>query len=344
MSKLRPHYESLFTFGPRMRTVQQLIEQVAATDATILMRGESGVGKDVVARAIHLASERRDHPFVKVNCAALPGELLESELFGHEKGAFTGAYRRKPGKFEFASKGTIFLDEIGELPLPLQAKLLHVLQDFEFSRIGGREMIRVESRIIASTNRDLEVAISKGQFREDLYYRLHVVEVALPPLRERREEIPGLASAFLDRFNQEYGRHEELKPEVLAEFMRHRWPGNIRELENAVRRLVVLGGVSLIREVVVGGLPRQGAATEGARFDGPPDSGTGVDAGLGLKEIARRAAQEAERQALAAVLERVRWNRIKAARILKVSYKTLLTKIAECGLVPDRPRRRILKE
>ena len=181
----------------KMQPIRELIAKVAATDATVLLRGESGVGKEVVARAIHKASPRADRRFLKVNCVALPGELLESELFGHEKGAFTGAYRQKPGKFEAADQGTLLLDEIGEMPLRLQAKLLHVLQDGEFSRVGGEKIIGTDVRLIASTNRDLETAMRAHQFREDLYYRLNVIEIRIPPLRERREEVPVLVDHFL---------------------------------------------------------------------------------------------------------------------------------------------------
>src|SRR5256712_4582324 len=202
----------------KMQPIRDLISKVASTNTTVLLRGESGTGKEVIARALHKASPRAGKQFLKVNCAALPGELLESELFGHEKGAFTGAYRRKLGKFEFADKGTIYLDEIGELPLALQAKLLHVVQDLQFSRVGGRELIRVDTRILASTNRNLEVALSRGEFREDLYYRLNVVEILLPPLRERREEIAPLVSSFLARFNQQYQRELDVSPGLLSSF------------------------------------------------------------------------------------------------------------------------------
>src|SRR5262249_15521112 len=212
--------------------VKQLVEDVAATDATVLVLGESGVGKDLVARAIHAASLRRHGPYVKVNCAALPSELLETELFGHEKGAFTGAHRRKPGKFEFANQGTICLDEIGEMPRPLQAKLLHVLQDLQFSRIGGDEVIRVDVRVVATTNRDLDAAIASGDFREDLYYRLSVVEIRVPPLRERKDTLSTLIAYHLTRFNEQYGRQVQLAPETLELFMAYAWPGNVRELEN----------------------------------------------------------------------------------------------------------------
>src|SRR3989454_12361317 len=206
----------LFDGSPQMQAVWRVIENIADTDATVLIRGESGVGKDLVARAIHARSPRRGDPFVKVNCAAIPAELIESELFGHERGAFTGAYRRKPGQFEYAKDGTIYLDEIAELPLGLQAKLLHVLQDFRFSRVGGHGLIDVDTRVIAATNRELEEAMTRGEFREDLYYRLNVVEIRVPPLRERREEIPRQASWFLAKFNAQYGRQKQLLPETMA--------------------------------------------------------------------------------------------------------------------------------
>ena len=233
-------YSPLLDESPQMRAIGTVIESIADTDATVLICGESGVGKDLVARAIHAASSRRHGPFVKVNCAAIPTELLESELFGHEKGAFTGAHRRKPGQFEYANKGTIYLDEIAELPLALQAKLLHVLQDFRFSRVGGHELLAVDIRVIAATNRNLEEAMASGQFRADLYYRLNVAEIRVPPLRERREEIPGLAARFLARFNAQYGRQKELMPETLARLTEYPWSGNVRELKNVMRRLVVL--------------------------------------------------------------------------------------------------------
>jgi two-component system response regulator AtoC len=316
----------LFDGHPRMREIRCIIDSIADTDTTVLIRGESGVGKDLIARAIHAESTRHEEPFVKVNCAAIPQGLLESELFGHEKGAFTGAYRRKPGQFEYANKGTIYLDEIGELSLALQAKLLHVLQDFRFSRIGGHGIVAVDARVIAATNRDLEDAMRRGEFREDLYYRLNVVEIRVPPLRERREEIPMLAKWFLAKFNAQYGRQKQLQPETLARLREHPWSGNIRELENVIRRLVVLSDGAQAIEALV------------AR----PQSGS-VDAILpmtteSLRDIARRGAREAERKALAAVLERVNWNRAEASRILKVSYKTLLNKICECELRP--PSRR----
>src|SRR5262245_38495652 len=316
----------LFDGHPRMRAIRSIVESIADTDTTVLIRGESGVGKDLVARAIHAASARRAAPFVKVNCAAVPQGLLESEFFGHEKGAFTGAHRRKPGQFEYANRGTIYLDEIAELPLGLQAKLLHVLQDFRFSRVGGHGLIDVDTRVIAATNRDLEEALRRGEFREDLYYRLNVVEIRVPPLRERREEIPILVSWFLAKFNAQYGRRKTLQPETIARLKGHAWSGNVRELENAIRRLVVL---------------TNGEQTIEALADRRPSGDVEAQRPMvneSLRDIARRGAREAERKALAEVLEQVRWNRAEASRVLKVSFKTLLNKISECGLTP--PSRR----
>ncbi len=319
----------LFDGHPRMRAIRSVIESIADTDTTVLIRGESGVGKDLVARAVHAASARRHGPFIKVNCAAIPQGLLESELFGHEKGAFTGAHRRKPGQFEYANKGTIYLDEIAELPLALQAKLLHVLQDFRFSRVGGHGLLDVDARVVAATNRDLEEAMTRGEFREDLYYRLNVVEIRVPPLRERREEIPGLASWFLAKFNAQYGRQKQLLPETMARLTEYSWSGNVRELENMMRRLVVLtDGEQAVQALVTRGRNGHAAATRPLVTEG------------GLREIARRGAREAERKALEEVLEHVRWNRAEASRILKVSYKTLLNKICECGLKPPAHRAR----
>ena len=322
--------------SPKMRAILTIIENVADTDATVLIRGESGVGKDLVARAIHAQSARKAGPFVKVNCAAIPSGLLESELFGHEKGAFTGAHRRKPGQFEYAHGGTLYLDEIAELPLTLQAKLLHVLQDFRFTRVGGQGELAVEARVIAATNRDLEQSLTRGEFREDLYYRLNVVELRIPPLRERREEIPKLAEWFLARFNAQYGRQKQLTPETLVRLTEHPWSGNVRELENAVRRMVVLtDGEQAFEALVAHGRNGRNGHNGHAAAAGPARPVT-----ESLREIARRGARDAERKALAEVLERVRWNRAEASRILKVSYKTLLNKITECELTA--PARRLV--
>src|SRR5687768_4860858 len=232
----------------KMREVRDLVSRVADTDVTVLIRGESGTGKELVARGVHAASPRRDRPFVKVNCAALPSELLESELFGFERGAFTGAIQHKPGKFEFANHGTMFLDEISEMHSPLQSKLLQVLQDGEFARLGGRNDVRVDVRILAATNRDLDSAVADGQFREDLFFRLNVVSITLPPLRQRRDEIPALTDLFLRQYSEHYNKPPLLlATDTLTLFAEYAWPGNVRELENLVRRAVILGTDESIR-------------------------------------------------------------------------------------------------
>jgi len=245
----------LFSHSAQMAEVRDLIERVADTDLTVLVRGESGTGKELVARALYASSLRRDKPFVKVNCAALPTELLESELFGFERGAFTGAIQHKPGKFEFANHGTMFLDEIGEMSFPLQAKLLQVLQDGEFSRLGGKHDVRVDVRIIAATNRDLERAVADGQFREDLFFRLNVVSINLPPLRDRREEVPVLTEYFLKKYSVQYNKpFQSMSDETMRQFMDYDWPGNVRELENLIKRAVVLGSESTIRKEIQHGI------------------------------------------------------------------------------------------
>src|SRR4051795_13308867 len=233
--------------SPEMQTIASVIEQVSDSDVTVLIRGESGVGKELVARAIHQRSSRKDRPFVKVNCAALPAELLESELFGHEKGAFTGAASTRIGKFEQADTGTIFLDEIGEMKPPLQAKLLHVLQDAEFTKLGSNKKITVDVRVVAATNRDLEQMMLRGEFREDLYYRLKVIEAAVPPLRDRRDEIVSLAEFFIAKYSQRYNRPIRLLSDQLRrQFLEYEWPGNVRELENMIKRYVILQDEQLV--------------------------------------------------------------------------------------------------
>jgi transcriptional regulator with GAF, ATPase, and Fis domain len=354
LARRQPRYTLLLGQGDKMREVRELIERVADTDVTVLVRGESGTGKELVARAIHAASLRRDKPFVKVNCAALPTELLESELFGFERGAFTGAIQQKPGKFEFANHGTMFLDEISEMPPALQAKLLHVLQDGEFSRLGGRQDVHVDVRVVAATNRDLENAVSDGRFREDLFFRLNVVCITLPPLRQRREEIPLLTEYFIQKCAEHYNR----APVVLSEDTLHllseySWPGNVRELENMVKRLVVLGTEEPInrelaqalaqRPLITGPIPAlsvtERPAAEPTRSFATPRSATPAESvALGpptpcsLKDIARHAAREAERDLIARTLQYTRWNRREAAEILGISYKALLYKIKEADL------------
>ena len=344
--------DTLFGDSPRMREVKDLIERAASTDVTVLVRGESGTGKELVARALYRASARRDRPFVKVNCAALPSELLESELFGFERGAFTGAIHQKPGKFEFANKGTMFLDEIGDMSFPLQAKLLQVLQDGEFTRLGGKQDVRVDVRIIAATNRDLTRAVADGQFRDDLFFRLNVVSIDLPPLRERRDEIPVLTEHFLRRYCDEYGKpYTDVSPETKRLFMEYAWPGNVRELQNLVRRAVVLGTEAAVRKEIGLGftvaarrtMPSPGpaiditsAALPAAPAPPPPAAPSPepppIDGHTSLKDISRIAAREAERVLILRMLQQTRWNRKEAAQILGISYKALLYKIKDAGL------------
>jgi len=315
--------------SPKMSEVREIIEQAARVDVTVLICGETGAGKDVVARAIHDASVRETGPFIKVNCAAVPRELLESELFGHERGAFTGAHQLKIGKFESADRGTIFLDEIGDLHPALQGKLLHVLQDGQFSRVGGRSTVKVDVRVLAATNQDLEQAVAAGRFREDLYYRLNVIQVMVPPLRERPEEIPVLAEYFMQRYSQVFRREGlRLPPETLQRLMHHRFPGNVRELENMIKRMIVLGD-PLLRRSPLPGAPASSEENGTARPAKPPS--------LSLKDIARKAAQVAEREAILQALEQTQWNRVRAAKLLEISYRALLYKIKDSGL--DRERR-----
>ena len=313
----------------KMREVREIILQAARVDVTVLICGETGTGKDLVARAIHNESVRQSGPFVKVNCAAVPRELLESELFGHERGAFTGAHQLKIGKFEAADRGTIFLDEIGDLHPALQGKLLHVLQDGQFSRVGGRSTIKVDVRVLAATNQDLEQAVAAARFREDLYYRLNVIQVMVPPLRERLDEIPLLAEYFMQRYSRLFRRESiPLAPETAQRLVQHRFPGNVRELENMIKRMIVLGDPLLRRSL----LPGSAAGLEEPGASRPPKS-----APVSLKDIGRRAAQVAEREAMLQALEQTQWNRVRAAKLLDISYRALLYKIKDAGL--DRERR-----
>ncbi len=343
-------FVALFGTSPKMEEVKETIEQVADTTATVLIRGESGTGKEVVARMIYAQSSRRDKPFVKVNCAAIPNELLESELFGYEPGAFTGANRQKLGKFDQAHYGTIFLDEISEMHPALQAKLLHVLQDGEFARLGGKRDIAVDVRVLAATNKPLERAVGEGLFREDLFYRLNVVTVHIPPLRERRPEIPVFLDYFLHKYSEFYGKNPPAFSEYAVQRMiEYTWPGNIRELENLVKRYVIVGNeAQIIRELSIHKPVMSSVSGASASWNQPRDSrqqqaapeppprvtpmpskvaDPDGDNALSLLEIGRRAAMAAEREAIERVLNQTRWNRRQAAKILKISYKALLNKL-----------------
>ena len=341
-------FAGLFGTSPRMEEVKNTIEQVADTTATVLIRGESGTGKEVVARMVYAQSGRFDKPFVKVNCAAIPYELLESELFGYEPGAFTGASRQKLGKFDLANSGTLFLDEVSEMHPALQAKLLHVLQDGEFSRLGGKRDISVDVRVLAATNKQLESAVQEGTFREDLFYRLNVITIHIPPLRERAEEIQVFLAYFLRKYSEFYGKQPAAFSDyAMSRMLEYNWPGNIRELENLVKRYVIVGNeAQIIRELsthkpIVSSIIPVSSRVE-ARDDTPASARPGLPnaipitaaKGNGLEpdapsllEIGRRAAMLAEREAIERVLTQTRWNRRQAAKILKVSYKALLNKL-----------------
>jgi len=320
--------------GEALQRIRKTLEQVADTDVTILIHGESGVGKEIVARTSHDISPRAKEPFVKVNCAALPHELLESELFGYEKGAFTGAVSRKQGKFEAAHRGTIFLDEIGEMSQGLQAKLLQVLQDGEFTRIGGNKEVRVDVRVVCATNRWLEEMVREGTFREDLFFRLNVVNIGIPPLRERREEIPELVETFLDRFARQYRKPRvALTDRLTLELLEYRFPGNVRELENMIKRIVVLESEdSILAELSRPNLAFHTSKDPLLEWIEEAEQTAGE---VPLREVGRRASMEAERQTIGRVLDYTNWNRKQAAEILGVSYKTLLQKIRGCGLEPQ---------
>ena len=292
-----------------MRHVYGQIEKVADSRATVLIRGESGTGKELVAHAIHYTGGRRDRPFIKINCAALSAGLLESELFGHEKGAFTGAHERKIGRFELADTGTLLLDEISEINIELQPKLLRALQEREFERVGGACPIQVDTRIIATTNRDLEQAVHEEKFREDLFFRLNVIQVHLPPLRERKEDVPALMDHFLRRYAEENGRAVEgFSPEARKRFIAYDWPGNVRELQNAIERAVVLSSEPVL-------MPKH------FLLDSPPRRKGGLTAGTTVAEM--------ERQLIMKTLEHCDQNRTRAAKLLGISVRTLRNKLKE---------------
>ncbi|MBI5515988.1 MAG: sigma-54-dependent Fis family transcriptional regulator [Deltaproteobacteria bacterium] len=308
-----------------MREVYALLDRAARGHATVLLRGESGTGKEVAARALHARSPRRDGPFVAIHCAALPDALLESELFGYEKGAFTGAVQRKPGRLELAQGGTVFLDEVGEVTPAVQAKLLRVLQERQFERLGGTATLRADVRFVAATHRDLEAMIAQGTFREDLFYRLSVVPLWLPPLRARPEDIAPLARSFCARFGRDNGRPEvTLADSAIARLQAEPWPGNVRQLQNFIERLVVLAlGARLTAEDVDRELSRRPSLAPGVGV------GAGAAQPVGTLDHTRR---EAEREALAQALQRAGGNRTLAARLLGVSRRTLYNKLEEHGL------------
>jgi len=319
-------------FGPAsvMQSVRQRVDRAAGLNVPILILGESGTGKEVLARFVHARSPWRDGPFIKVNCPAIPGTLIESELFGFQKGAFTGAIAAKPGRMELAQGGTLFLDEIAELDASLQAKLLHVLQDGHFTRIGDHEEKRMDARVICATNRHLHHEIEIGSFRSDLFYRINVISITLPPLRERREDIPHVIEYLRQLFNQRFKRDAApLTRETVQMLQQRDWPGNVRELENCMQRYVILGS----EEAFYSDREEKKAVT--FAYEPSPDGN------IPLKRIAQQVTRKMERDLILKVLQANHWNRRKTAEVLKISYRALLYKVRQAGLPAKRPQRKL---
>ena len=318
----------VFGTTDRMQMLQHKLRVVAGANVPILITGENGTGKEVLARMIHQQSPWCDGPFVKVNCPAIPGTLLESELFGYERGAFTGALRSKPGRVEMAHRGTLFLDEIGEMELGMQAKLLQLLQDGQFCRIGAQEDVKVEVRVICATNRDLADEIAAGRFRQDLFYRINVVQIQAPALRHRVRDIPALTSYFLDHYADKFCvQPKPVSEGLMAMLQRYEWPGNIRQLENLMKRYVVLGN----EESITSELVSRGG---GSCFDPMIP----LDGKISLKKATRDAVRELERRIILKVLQTHNWNRKKAAKAMSISYRALLYKIQDTGISAKRAR------
>ncbi len=318
---------------PAMTKIKSLIEEIADSELTVLLRGESGTGKEIVARLIHTMSSRKDEAFTKVNCAAIPRDLLEAELFGYEKGAFTGAHRTKPGRFEVASKGTIFMDEIGEMPLELQSKLLQVLEQQEFVRVGGVQNIKVDVRIVCATNRNLEEAIAAREMRDDLYYRLNEITITLPPLRERADDIPLLCNIFIKKYNAQYHKKfPGLSRPLLEKLLTFSWAGNVRQLENLIKQVVVREDESVIDDI----LHRNPLAPQPSRAAprATPATSTSPSGNrpYSLKKRVGETVAREEISLISEVLRKTNWNRRKAAEVLEISYRSLLYKIKEYGL------------
>jgi two-component system, NtrC family, response regulator AtoC len=338
-----PVTQSFFGNSPGMAAIGSLLGQIGWSDAPVLIQGETGSGKEVIAREVHANSRRAKKPFFKLNCAALPSELVESELFGYERGAFTGAFQRKPGIFEAADGGTILLDEIGDMDVQLQAKLLQVLQDHEFQRIGGKETIKVDVRVIAATHRDLEKHIQEGKFREDLYYRLNVVNVVVPPLRERKEDIPALMEFLLKKHLKAGNPMPPVTFELRSAMLAWSWPGNVRELENFVRKLLIFQDPATLTRELQGRINRQQQLSAPAPSPAAviPISGTAVEPvvvdAVPVLEQVNKANRRAEAEAILSALNTTHWNRKQAAVLLNIDYKALLYKMKKLG-IDQQPR------
>jgi two-component system, NtrC family, response regulator AtoC len=344
MDSHNANYE-LVGVSQNIQRIQELIGRVAATDFNVIVCGETGVGKELVVSNLYQRSNRLGQPFIKVNCAALPDTLLESEMFGYERGAFTGAIRTRRGKFEQANGGVLFLDEIGDMSLPLQSKLLHVLQGGDFTPLGSEKPIQADVWVIAATHRDLERDVEQGLFRDDLYYRLSTIRISVAPLRNRPEDLPLLIDHYIKKYAQQFkGTHASvLSPEALAKMAAYPWPGNVRELQNVLQRIIVLGESEGTLDAMLTATAISPAGTLSPAIGGGSSSlmhmlatdGGEVDlSDLALKKISKKATNQAERELISFVLIKTGWNRSKASRILHVSYKTLLQKIGELAIVP----------
>jgi two-component system response regulator AtoC len=326
-----PETGTFLCLNAKMQGIRSAMRRLALSDVPVVFCGESGVGKEVVARALHMQSHRAGKPFVKLNCAAVPSELLESELFGYERGAFTGAFKSTPGKFEQAEGGTILLDEIGDMELKLQAKLLHVLQDREFQRLGGRETVKVNVRVVAATHRNLEAEILEGRFRADLFYRLNVIRVDIPPLRERSDEILPFAELFLRKHGVPRARPKELDHTLKQALLSYDWPGNIRELENVVHRFLVLQDPELIAQELMAGMNRR-KAYESANTATVLAKKAVASSDLPVFEEVNETKAQLEEEVIRAALDLTHWNRKKAAQLLMMDYKALLYKMKKLDI------------
>lgn len=320
-----------FSNCAKMNRIKTIVDEIAATDITVLIKGETGTGKELVAQAIHLNSPRKEKPFIKVNCAAIPATLLESELFGFERGAFTGAHMQKPGKFELANGGTLLLNDIGEIDISLQPKLLQVLQDGEFSRLGGKKDISVNTRVIATTKNNLERYMQEGKFREDLFFRINVVSITLPPLRERKSQIIPLSLFFFNHYGQKFKKSAPwISTETIDSFKEYNWPGNIRELENMIKRIILFG-----EDVAMAGWRENKKKFDDVnhlRLETTLPNILNASANCNLKKAKKEAIEAAEKGLIEKILAETRWNRKEAAKLLHISYKALLYKIQKYNL------------
>ncbi len=333
--EVKTNYDSFVGDSRAVSEIKSIVEQVSDSELTVLIRGESGTGKEIVARLLHQMSGRKNKPFIKVNCAAIPRDLLEAELFGYEKGAFTGAHKNKQGRFELANHGTIFLDEIGDMSIDLQSKLLQVLEQQEFVRVGGIQNIHVDVRIICATNRNLELAIKEQQFRDDLFYRLNEITMLLPALRERGEDIPLLVNHFLDKYNQLYKKDlTHLSSEIIDQLVAFSWPGNVRQLENMIKQVVVRGDESIITNLIAssGTVPTGWSPVAAVRDDEGDQFDSAGPLTYSLKERIGKTVANEEKKLIAEVLTKTNWNRRKASDLLEISYRSLLYKIKDYNL------------